>query len=228
MAYITQGGLPNCGAFAVAYYKWAKSGVYDEPTSHTQVAQIYDTIRFPSGYFHVNLRGLSNPVKIMQSIQPMPVFYYNARTIVECLLGMLKDGHGPDKETIEGWETSAPPKVVASSPPIDANGYLISLCYMISRNEIISETEDKAYPADSGAAKAISDLLFSNGIGAVNPLNVHYTLIKIQNGMYTMLNSWDGEERELPGGFMNGTETVQSGGGGDYLGYLKSGIWIPD
>lgn len=202
--YIVQTDLPNCGAFALAYYTLERQVFQAEGVnSEEAVMAIYDAVRFEDETPTEELRAYSDPVKMMDYLESSmgisdAVFYTGGTPVVSGLIAAMEGG--PEGAKIAEWRESG--KLQAGSPP-QTGGCLLSLCY--KRNSNSTKTADQLQ----------------------NPKRVHYTLLLLDEEPKLMLNSWDGFTKPITQEFLDTNEALPSGGGGDYLQYLGAGIFIP-
>lgn len=219
--FIIQKNLPNCGAFALAYYKWLTSGEPTEEEQESLVAHITQEILFNGDAPVPGLEQFCDPIKMISylmdtlGIAKERIKFYSGGpgNIVDELLERMIGSEG-EKARLDGWLADG--LVVRSAAPREWTGYFITLCVGLSRRDLDSEAP---LPMEQIA----------------NPGAMHYALVQRGDGGAMAINSWDGVP--IPADdYISGTLLLKTGSDADdeqshnlnRLQYINAGILIAD
>lgn len=175
MSYPKQGGTPNCGAFATAYYHWETSKEAKPDTS--EVEKITKAVMFGEDKPTKGMDSYCDPVKIMKYLEnnlkvpadKVKFFVGLPNNPVDYLLNMMLAG--PEREIILAWESVG--RVIRKPVPEPWEGYLLSLCYAHTRKDV---PDEKSMPPEK-----LQEFKC-----------VHYMLVHRTKTEARGMNSWDG------------------------------------
>lgn len=200
MAFITQKHQSNCGAYALAYWKWLeteklpeKEQAEAEAKEEMEVEEITNLILFGKDAPNQALTQYCDPVKMINYLTSMHGLAKNQITffsgekgkpvdgLLELMLNVLPEDPDSECTIIKNWlETGL---VARKAPPENWQGYLISLAVALFRepgNDNAPTTEELS-----------------------NSQRIHYVLVQRVGSNTQVYNSWDGFAR--PGeGYLQG------------------------
>lgn len=224
MAFITQKNQSNCGAYALAYWKWLETGEPSEKEQVEEVEEITSSILFGEDAPFPALAQYCDPAKMINYLTSVrgldrnQIKFYSGEEggpvdgLLKLMLNMLPEDPGSEHTIIiKNWLQTG--LVIRQTLPESWQRYLISLAVALFRepgNHNAPTTEELS-----------------------NSQRIHYVLVRRGDSNTQVYNSWDGFARPGEGYLQNkllATGTHAESDDPTYynrLYFLRAGILIP-